>query len=201
MRVLVGVHRRPRARAARRQARAGDDRAPARGGALAAALLARPRRTCRRCRSRRAARAPAGRAEGRTRSTRCSRARPAATARSRSATARSSSSSTRPACAAPRPSGSTSPTSTSSRSTSTSGNGKGAKDRVVPLGEEAALLGRALPARGAAGARARRRGRAVPLGARPPARHLDAAPPRPPTRIGCGTRSRRTCSRAAPTCA
>ena len=58
-------------------------------------------------------------------------------------------------------------------------HGKGAKDRVVPLGEEAAHLGRPLPARGAAPARARRRERAVPLGPRPAARHLDAAPPRP----------------------
>ena len=100
-------------------------------------------------------------------------------ARSRSATARSSSSSTRPGCAAPRPSASTSATSTSSRSASTSATARARKDRVVPLGEEAAhwvarYLREARPA-----ARARRRERALPLGARPAARHLDAAPPHP----------------------
>ena len=36
-------------------------------------------------------------------------------------------------------------------------HGKGAKERVVPLGEEAAALGRALPARGPPAARPRRR--------------------------------------------
>ena len=58
--------------------------------------------------------------------------------------------------------------------------GKGGKERVVPLGEEAAYWLSPLPERGAAGARARRRGRAVPLGARPAARHEhDPAPPPP----------------------
>ena len=59
-------------------------------------------------------------------------------------------------------------------------HGKGGKDRVVPLGEEAAhrvarYLRDARPA-----ARPRRRGRAVPLGPRPAARHEHAAPARPP---------------------
>ena len=79
--------------------------------------------------------------------------------------------------------------------------GKGGKERVVPLGEEAAHWLAPLPARGAAGARARRRGRALPLGARPPARHEHAPPALRRTRTGSATRSRRTCSRAAPTCA
>ncbi len=60
--------------------------------------------------------------------------------RSGCATRRSSSSSTRPGCAAPRRSASTSATSTSSRSSCTCARGKGGKDRVVPLGEEAAAL-------------------------------------------------------------
>ena len=80
-------------------------------------------------------------------------------------------------------------------------NGKGAKDRIVPLGEEAALLGRPLPARRAPAARPRRRRRALPVDARPAPRHVDAPPPRPRTRIACATPSRRICSTAAPTSA
>ena len=57
--------------------------------------------------------------------------------------------------------------------------GKGGKDRVVPLGEEAASSRRAVPARSTTATRARRRERALPLDARPPPRHVDAAPPRP----------------------
>ena len=56
--------------------------------------------------------------------------------------------------------------------------GKGGKDRVVPLGEEAALLVARYLRDARPAARARRRERALPLGARPPARHVDAAPAR-----------------------
>ena len=58
--------------------------------------------------------------------------------------------------------------------------GKGGKERVVPLGEEASHSVARLPARVAPAARARRRERALPLGARPPARHEHAAPPASP---------------------
>ena len=57
--------------------------------------------------------------------------------------------------------------------------GKGGKDRVVPLGEEAASLVARYRARGATAARARRRERALPLDAWTPARHFDLAPTRP----------------------
>ena len=79
--------------------------------------------------------------------------------------------------------------------------GKGGKDRVVPLGEEAAhwvarYLREARPA-----ARARRRttrsSSRRAAGASTRARCAGSSP----TRTGSGTRSRRTCSRAAPTCA
>ena len=120
VRALVGVRRRPRPRAARRQARAGHDRAPARGRPLAAALLARPGARARDARSRRAAPRRLPDAPKQAEVDGAARRARRATARSRSGTARSSSSSTRPACAAPRRSGSTSPTSTSSRSTCTS---------------------------------------------------------------------------------
>ncbi len=81
--------------------------------------------------------APAGRAEG-GRGRRAARRLRTATSRSRSATARCSSSSTRRACGARRRSASISPTSTSSRSACTSATARARKDRVVPLGEEAA---------------------------------------------------------------
>ena len=56
--------------------------------------------------------------------------------------------------------------------------GKGAKERVVPLGESRRARGRALSPRRAAAARSRRRERALPLRPRPPARHEHAqAPP------------------------
>ena len=58
--------------------------------------------------------------------------------------------------------------------------GKGGKERVVPLGEEAAHLAGPLPARGASGARAGRERRLLPLDPRPPARHEHAAPPASP---------------------
>ena len=58
--------------------------------------------------------------------------------------------------------------------------GKGAKDRVVPLGEEAALLVARYLRDGTPEPRTRRRERALPLGARPAARHVDAPAPRPP---------------------
>ena len=55
--------------------------------------------------------------------------------------------------------------------------GKGGKERVVPLGEEAALLARALSrATRAPAARTRRRERALPLRPRAAARHEHAAP-------------------------
>ena len=57
--------------------------------------------------------------------------------------------------------------------------GKGGKERVVPLGEEAAALARPLPARGPARARARRERRVLPLRARSPPRHEHAAADRP----------------------
>ena len=57
-------------------------------------------------------------------------------------------------------------------------HGKGAKDRVVPLGEEAAHWSRATCARRGPQLARGAEQRAVPLGARPAARHLDAAPAR-----------------------
>jgi site-specific recombinase XerD len=74
--------------------------------------------------------------------------------------------------------------------------GKGAKDRVVPLGEEAAHL-------------VTKRARNSRPEPRTPSSSRCAATasiPRrsagsSPTRTGCATRSRRTCSKAAPTCA
>ena len=80
-------------------------------------------------------------------------------------------------------------------------NGKGAKDRIVPLGEEAAhWLGRYL--RDARPLLARGADDALFLSARGP----DGSTPRPcagscPTPIASATPSRRICSRAAPTCA
>ena len=58
--------------------------------------------------------------------------------------------------------------------------GKGGKERVVPLGEEASYWAGAVPPRRSARSRARRLRRVLPLGARPPARHLDAPPHAPP---------------------
>ena len=80
-------------------------------------------------------------------------------------------------------------------------HGKGAKDRVVPLGEEAAYwVARYL--REARPALARGAIDALFLSSRgPPPRHLDAAPARSPTPTASATPSRRTCSRAGPTCA
>ena len=78
--------------------------------------------------------------------------------------------------------------------------GKGAKDRVIPLGEEAARSSRGTCAR---------RGRSSPAAPRTRSssrraaggstRRRSAGSSR--TRTGCATRSRRICSRAAPTCA
>ena len=108
----------------------------------------------------------------------------------RSGTARSPSSSTRPASAARRRSTSTSPTSTSSRRRSAC-RGKGGKERVVPLGEEAAYwLARWLreradaragaprtrsSSRPAAGGSTRARCRALPPPAPAPPRVRDAS--------------------------
>ena len=79
--------------------------------------------------------------------------------------------------------------------------GKGGKERVVPLGEEASHSAGRLPARVAA-----RSSRAAPR-TRSSSRRAAAGSTRArsagcsPTRTACGTPSRRTCSRAAPTCA
>ena len=78
--------------------------------------------------------------------------------------------------------------------------GKGAKDRVVPLGEEAALLVArylrdARPSL-ALGAETRSSSRSAAGGST--RRRCDGSSR---TRIACATRSRRTCWRAAPTCA
>ena len=170
---------RARPRPARRAARTGDDRPEA-------------RRPCARCSASRSGpsacpdgpfapkrRAPAARrAEAERGRGHRRRARRRRAAR-RCATRRSSSSSTRPGCAARRRSGSTSATSTSSRSSSTSGSARAARIASCRSARRPRPR-RALPARGAPAARPRRRERALPLGARPPARHVDAAAARPP---------------------
>ncbi len=79
--------------------------------------------------------------------------------------------------------------------------GKGAKDRVVPLGEEAALLvarylREARPDRSRAAPRTRSSSRSAAGGS---TRRRSAASC--PIRTACATRSPPTCSRAAPTCA
>src|SRR5207342_1727068 len=78
--------------------------------------------------------------------------------------------------------------------------GKGDKERVVPLGEEASLRV-AEYLRGARPELARGAENALFLSAR--GRRLDTSTLRRllPTRTACATRSRRTCSRAEPTCA
>ncbi len=78
-------------------------------------------------------------------------------------------------------------------------HGKGGKDRVVPLGEEAARLSRATSARRVPNLRAAPRTRsfsrcAVTGSTRPRCAGSSATP------TACATRSRRTCSKAAPTC-
>ena len=111
-----------------------------------------------------------------------------ATPRSRSATARSSSSSTRQACAARRRSALDLADVDFDRE-AIHVRGKGGKERVVPLGEEAALPPRPVPARREAGARDAAPSDAVlPLGPRQAARHEHRAaagsPPAPaPARI------------------
>ena len=79
--------------------------------------------------------------------------------------------------------------------------GKGGKERVVPLGRGGGARRRPLPARGAARSwRAARTTRSSsPPAAGGSTRARCAGSSR--TRTGCGTRSRPTCSRAAPTCA
>ena len=185
-RLAARGRRRPRAHRLRRRARTrpaearpGDDRPQALGRARAAPLRARPVARPRRV-ARPAPPAPAARPRrSRPRSTRCSR-RSTATARSASATARSSSSSTPPACAAPRRSASTSRTSTSSRSSSTCAgraarSGRCRSARRPPTGSPLYLR------EGRPAARAGRRERRLPLGARAPARHehAPAADPEP----------------------
>ena len=77
--------------------------------------------------------------------------------------------------------------------------GKGGKERVVPLGEEAAHVV-ALYLRDARPELARgRQRRALPLRARAGASTRARSAGSSPTRTVCATRSRRTCSRAAPT--
>ena len=195
----LGARDRPRAA----QARAGDDRAAARRRALAPPLLARRGARARRARSRRAGRGGCptrrrperGRRAARTaldgrRGPLALRNRAlvelvysAGPPQRRGGRARPRRRRLR-AGARPRP------------------RGKGGEGAVVPLGEEAAYWLAPLPPR--------RRGpssRAAPrdalfLSAR--GRRLDtshAAPPHRRTRTGSATRSRRTCSRAAPTCA
>ena len=78
--------------------------------------------------------------------------------------------------------------------------GKGGKERVVPLGEEAAHGSRATCAKRGRSSRAAPRTRSSSrraAGGSTRARCGGCCP----TRTGCATRSRRTCSRAAPTCA
>ena len=185
----------------RRQARAGDDRAQARGGALAASLLARAGARARRVRSRRG-----GRAGCRTRRSRreveaiARRAR-RRRRRSRCATAR---------CVELV-------YSAGLRSAEAVGldlgdvdfeqelvhvrHGKGAQGPRRAARRGGGAPRRALPARGAA-----RSSRAAPRTRSSSRRAAAASTPRRcagscPTRTGCATRSRRTCSRAAPTCA
>ena len=129
---------------------------------------------------------PARRAEA-GRGRRAARRRVEGEGRWRCATAPCSSSSTRPACAAPRRSGSTSATSTSSRSTCTCATAR-ARRTGRPARRGGGALGRALPARGAARARARRRD-ALFLSARgrrldtSTLRRLRAAPAPPAARV------------------
>ena len=151
------------------------------------------------------------------RSRRCSTAsRPRR--RSSCATGRCSSSPTPPGCA-PRSSSRSSVESIDFDAEAVRVEGKGGKTRVVPVGEHALrAIERYLARAGGARVLGRRtRARAVPLEVRPAARDLRCPPPaadldatgrgaafrRSPTRIRtpCATRSPRTCSRAAPTCA
>ena len=164
--------------AAGRPARTGDDRAQARRPALVRCASRSARSTCPTRPFARARRAPAsGRTEAerdRGDRRRVRRRRPAR-ARNRALIELVYSAGLR----APRPSASTSATSTSSRSSCTSARARAAKDRVVPLGEQAANLvahylheARPQLARGAENA--------LFLSARgTPPRHVDAAPPRP----------------------
>ena len=192
----VGVHGRPRA------SRPGGKLAPATISRRLAAVrgLIRSRSGRAPCPIRFAPRVPGGcPTRRRARSRSCSTAL-AARSRSLCATARCSSSSTRrPAQRrgrGARPRGRGLRAGARARP-----HGKGAKDRIVPLGEEAAhwvarYLRESRPelARGAEDA--------FFLSAR--GRRLDTSTLRrllPRTRTGCVTRSRRTCSRAAPTCA
>ena len=177
VRVLADVRGRARPGAAA-QARAGHDRPQAGGGARVPAPLAgrrpRPRRVVRAAppapAARRAAscgdRGDAGRARRRRPARRC-------------AIARSSSSSTRAACAAPRRSG-LDLGDVDFEQELVHVHGKGGKDRVVPLGEEAAhQVARYL--RDARPQLARGAENALFLSAhRAAARHEHAAPARPP---------------------
>ena len=79
--------------------------------------------------------------------------------------------------------------------------GKGEKERVVPLGEEAAYRVGLYLRDGTAGARHGRGERAVPLCPRPPPGHEHAPPSRAAPAHASAMPSRHTCSRAAPTCA
>ena len=180
-----------------RQARAVDDRAQARRrSARCSASRSAPST------ARRGARAANGRAACRTRrssprsrrsSTRFDGDEPLAL-RNRAW----SSSSTPPACAAPRRSRSTSATSTSSRSSSTSATAR-ARRTASSRSARRPRARRALP---------RERGRSSPAAprTRSSSRRAAAASTRrrcagsSPTRTGFAMRSRRTCSRAAPTC-
>ena len=145
-----------------------------------------------------AAAAAAGCAARRRRSTACS-PRSTAAGRSPCGTARSSSSSTLRACGAPRRSGSTS-RDVDFEQEHVHVHGKGGKERVVPLGEEAAYwLARYLREAGPRSRTAPRTRCSSPRAAGGSTRARCAGSSR--IRTGCATRSRRTCSRAAPTCA